>query len=96
MLGILVKVTDNSDLYPAFKVQDNVLYKHVFSKFKFSDSTPEWKIFVPAPHKKEIILHMYHDDPTAAHLGVFKTLSRISELYYWPKMRPFVVNYVHK
>ncbi|XP_072385439.1 uncharacterized protein [Diabrotica undecimpunctata] len=93
--NMIGKVTVNPNLYPAFKVQDDVLYKYVFSSSKFSDSSREWKIFVPSPHRKEI-LQIYHDDPTAAHLGVFKTLSRISELYYWPKMRSFVANYVHK
>ncbi|KMQ92328.1 reverse ribonuclease integrase [Lasius niger] len=27
-----------------------------------------------------------HDDPTAGHLGVAKTLARVAQLYYWPGM----------
>ncbi|KAJ8927358.1 hypothetical protein NQ314_020133 [Rhamnusium bicolor] len=39
---------------------------------------------------------MYHDDTTAGHLGVSKTLSRILELYYWPNLRKEVYKYVRK
>ncbi|XP_072395302.1 uncharacterized protein [Diabrotica undecimpunctata] len=92
--NMVQKVQNNPDQFPAFKVHGKVLYKHIFSRNKFSDPSPEWKIFVPSPHRKDI-LKLFHGDPTAAHLGVYKTLSRITELYYWPRMRLYVANYIN-
>jgi hypothetical protein len=35
-----------------------------------------------------------HDHPTASHFGIFKTLSRVRENYYWPKMIKEVTKYI--
>lgn len=35
-----------------------------------------------------------HDPPTCGHLGIFKTLARIAERYYWPNMRKDVAKYI--
>lgn len=93
--NMLQRVNEQPDLYPTFKVDNNVLYKHVFSRSGASDNCSEWKVVVPTSHRLEV-LKMYHDEPTAAHLGVFKTLARISELYYWPNMRISVAKYISK
>lgn len=42
------------------------------------------------------VLQACHDDPTSAHLGTFKTCEKVKELYYWPKMRIDVRNYVKR
>ncbi|KAK9887659.1 hypothetical protein WA026_023780 [Henosepilachna vigintioctopunctata] len=91
--NMLSKVSENKHLYPDFKVVGNVLYKHVLCRSKFLDQGTEWKIVVPTSNRSEI-LQKYHDEPTAGHLGVSKTLARISLLYYWPKMRESVLFYV--
>lgn len=48
---------------------------------------------IPTPNRNSV-LNSCHDDPLAAHLGVAKTLSKISELYYWPKMKLSVSRYI--
>lgn len=90
---MLSEVVKNPQKYPDFKVENDILYKHVLVQQKISDNIPEWKIVVPSPNRKEI-MNMYHDDPLAAHLGVYKTISRVSLLYYWPRMRNSIKRYV--
>lgn len=90
---MLCEVQKNPQKYPDFKVEGEVLYKHILPQSRLCDDSPEWKIVIPCPHRKEV-MKMYHDDPLAAHLGIYKTLSRISQLYYWPKMRKQVRNYI--
>lgn len=87
---MLTKVRNNPDLFPSFKVENNILYKHVFTK---EDSVTNWKIVVPTANRPQI-LRMYHDSETAAHFGFFKTFGRIAELYYWPKMRDTISHYI--
>jgi hypothetical protein len=41
-------------------------------------------------------LEYYHDSALGAHLGVSKTLRRISRVFYWPKQRKDVAEYVRK
>ncbi|KAK9744242.1 RNase H-like domain found in reverse transcriptase [Popillia japonica] len=82
---MITKVNKYPELYPAFRVQDNLLHKHIFDRRYIDSNLSEWKIVVPTPHRAKI-LHMYHDAETAARLGMSKTLSRILELY--PKPYP--------
>lgn len=88
--GMLNRVQNDPDAFPSFRVENGVLYKHVFSK---DDSFSDWKIVVPTANRPDL-LHKFHDSETAGHFGVFKTLGRIADLYYWPKMRQSVIRYV--
>lgn len=92
---MLMKVRNNPQNFPDFRVQNNVLYKHITLKNKLLNDSSDWKIVVPTANRKQI-LSMFHDLPTSAHLGVFKTLARISQLYYWPHMKNSVVKFVRK
>ena len=40
------------------------------------------------------ILYALHDDVTSGHLGVFKTVSRVRERYFWPGLKDDVEKYV--
>lgn len=84
---------DTPDNYPDWMVKDNLLYKHVTVDRHVNLNVPEWKIVIPKNYRKDVLASC-HDDPTSAHLGIFKTLSRVKELYYWPKMRTYIKNYV--
>lgn len=54
-----------------------------------------WKVCVPQEFREEII-SKNHDSVTAAHGGIFRTLCRIRETYFWPKMDKEVTDYVNK
>lgn len=39
-------------------------------------------------------MHLYHDEPTAGHLGIAKTIARIAERHYWSGMFKEIAAYV--
>jgi hypothetical protein len=43
-----------------------------------------------------MVLQYFHDAALSAHLGGAKTLSRIEKVFYWPGIRPDVLNYVRR
>lgn len=90
---MLSKVTKNPTVYPDFRVDNGILYKHVRPCHNITSNLSPWKMVVPTPNRTQI-LHQCHDDPTAAHLGFAKTLARVAEFYYWPKMRKTIFGYV--
>ncbi|KAJ8929712.1 hypothetical protein NQ314_017573 [Rhamnusium bicolor] len=87
------KILANPDLYPHFKVENNLIFKHIVNKLPVKTNLSEWKLLVPILQRPEI-LKQCHDSSTSAHFGFFKTLKRISEDYYWPKMRKDILRYV--
>lgn len=81
------RVLRNPELFPDFKCENDILYKHFLNGIDH-----QWNLIVPEMMKKRI-LEENHD--SCAHLGVFKTISRIKERYYWPKMFEEVKKYVN-
>lgn len=51
------------------------------------------KIFVPLGMRNEILM-LLHDDLTAGHQGVSRTIRRIKQSYYWQGMRRDVKKYI--
>jgi Integrase zinc binding domain len=41
-----------------------------------------------------LVLHFYHDQPLSRYFGVYRTLSRIRDRFWWPNMHASVQNYV--
>ncbi|KAK9888747.1 hypothetical protein WA026_000974 [Henosepilachna vigintioctopunctata] len=78
--------------YPDFQVQNDCLYKHVRHGFKIDSNLSEWKLVIPTANRLKI-LKENHDLPTSAHFGISKTLARITEHYYWPKIKQSVRKY---
>lgn len=87
------KVREFPDKYPDFKVKNDVLFKHMPSPLPFVSNLPEWKMVVPTANR-DSIMRQFHDDPSAAHLGIRKTMARISDFYYWPKLRQSVSRFI--
>ncbi|XP_072143827.1 retrovirus-related Pol polyprotein from transposon 412 isoform X2 [Dermacentor andersoni] len=72
----------------SFTLQDSLLVKKNFSPVRAN-----YLLVVPSGLRPEV-LHALHDDPTAGHLGFSRTLSRIQEKYYWPRLTADVTRYV--
>lgn len=86
-------VEEKPEKFPNYIIKDKILYKHCSSKSAQGVMENGWKLFVPENSRNKILNEM-HDRPTGAHLGVNKTLKKIQELYYWPKMCESVRRYV--
>ncbi len=67
--------------------EDDLLYKQE------SDSSCAPRLYIPAG-MRETILHEAHDANISGHLGMDKTLERISRRFYWPQLETSVREYV--
>ncbi|KAH8292632.1 hypothetical protein KR054_001713, partial [Drosophila jambulina] len=77
-------VREDPQKFPDFIIENGELYRHLGHRPDDQDYIP-WKLCVAAEHRLRI-LEECHDAPTAGHLGVRKTIIRISQKYYWPGM----------
>lgn len=89
------KIIEFPENYPEWKVVDSRVFKHIPSKSPVKTNVNEWKILVPYSQRKNVIASC-HDPPTSAHLGFFKTLMRVQQQYYWPRMRPDILKFVRR
>lgn len=87
------KILGHPQKYPQYKVEDGKIFKFFPSQSPVRSNTPEWKTLVSAGQRREVIFSC-HIPPTSGHFGVRKTLSRIQEMYYWPRMRLDVVRFM--
>lgn len=86
------KILASPDNYPQWKVENGFVFKFVPFKSPVKTCLPEWKYLVPK-HQRNEIIKSCHDPATAGHFGIFKTLNRVKEAYYWPKMQNDVARY---
>lgn len=90
------KVSKDPIKYSQWRIIDGKLYKYIRSLFSsLGEDTDNWKQVVPKDNRRDILSQM-HDPPLAGHTGVLKTYKRISEKYYWPKIKSDVAKFVRK
>ena len=73
----------SSDLKPRFSILPNGLL-----------ATAKGQVVVPSSLRKEV-LRLNHDHCLAGHLGINKSLARIQERYYWPRLIDDVTAHVN-
>jgi hypothetical protein len=80
-------VSEEPQNYPDFQIKDQRLFKKILHTLEFNELEPgeEWKICVKEDEKQRV-LEENHNIPTAGHLGIAKTLVRLSKKFYWPGM----------
>ncbi|GBP68446.1 Gypsy retrotransposon integrase-like protein 1 [Eumeta japonica] len=62
--------------------------------YRYTDTeTEEPQLVVPENRRKQVMVEC-HDSATAGHGGINKTLHRISQQFYFPGMRRYVINYL--
>lgn len=90
---LMRKVVESPDQYSDFKIEDNLLYKHLPFEFGFRTNFSDWKLVIPKGERFNVFKEC-HEDPKSAHLGIYKTVHRIRQLYYWPRLLQDVRKYV--
>lgn len=79
-------VKENQENLPDLKLQDGLVFKRVrFRSENISTEEQCWRLWVPKAMTKEVI-RSFHDPPNCSYGGFLKTLTRIKEFFYWPKM----------
>lgn len=84
-------VIQNPQYYANYRIENDILYKYCARGINEFDS--RWKVVVPSDLRAEV-LNECHDEPTAGHGGFFKTMGRVRQDYYWPRMAQDVRRYV--
>lgn len=72
------------------KLFDGVLYR----TWVENEDRDQLQLIVPQM-KREDAIKLYHDIPSAAHLGIDKTVEKLQRSFYWPAMRSSVSEYIH-
>jgi hypothetical protein len=77
-------------------MDDGMLMKYVGPKGKpWEDENLYWRIWLPESLVLKAI-SLFHDTPTAGHMGIRKTYCRLEEKFYWYTMRRDVADFVRR
>ncbi|CAG2220985.1 unnamed protein product [Mytilus edulis] len=71
------------------EIHGGVLYRRFETNI---GQTARKQMIVPKSRTQDL-LHHFHDVPSAAHLGVDKTLEKLKNGFYWPNMKEYVQAY---
>ncbi|KAG5883975.1 hypothetical protein JTB14_007504 [Gonioctena quinquepunctata] len=94
--GMLDRVTEQPLKYPQWRIFGGRLYKYAKPHFPgLGYKVDNWKEVIPRERRNDLIEEA-HDPPTSGHMGVLKTYGRVSENFYWPKLRCDVVKYIKR
>lgn len=93
-LQMIRNIEQQPSKYPLWRTENGLLYKR--GRLNYPDLTDGdgWLQVVPKERRTQIIREN-HDPPTCGHLGIYKTLGRISQQYYWPSMRSDIAKYIN-
>ncbi len=83
---IILRLRD-SPVDPVFTLHEHCLYR------KNVGSGHARLLVVPSFLRREV-LQACHDEPSGGHMGIEKTLAKISQCYWWPEIKKSVVAYV--
>lgn len=78
--------------FPNYQIKDGTLFRLSKNKCLLTNEF-SWKEVVPSEYREKVIADN-HDEPTAGHLGIFKTYRRVALSYYWPGMHRDIAKYV--
>lgn len=72
------------------------LRRHIFDSSAYNEDDPvPWKLVVRKTDRNRV-LEECHDNASAGHLGINKTIARVTKLYYWPGIFRDIAKYVRK
>lgn len=76
------KISSHPDQFKEFKLISGKIFKFVHNTARIEDKRFLWKYYPPENERREIIKGVH--DP--AHLGYEKTIAKLKEKYFWPRM----------
>lgn len=92
-LGLRDRIIADPLHFPLWRVTDGHILKKVHTPNQLGLADSKWLLVVPKDSRK-IILKQHHDSDTSGHCGIFKTFHRVSQKYYWPKLKADVTQYI--
>lgn len=92
-LGMGDRIRTDPQAFPNWRMEGSRLFKLCVDRHKIPHDENNWKLVLPQEMRQEAIIES-HDELAAGHRGIFKTLAKVSMLYYWPRMKRDVCRYV--
>ena len=89
---LLEDIQNSPTSHPDMSVSGGYVWKYV-PKFGHRSSPDAWKIYVPVLDRQTVLKEM-HDSLRFAHLGIYKTYHKLSQVYVWSGMLGDVRKYV--
>lgn len=86
------KILSGEERDVSWKVRDGLLFKKVKLK-QYPNCESIFKLFIPTDLRNKVIKEC-HDETTAGHFGIRKTLLRVKQYYYWPHMIRDIKQYI--
>ncbi|KAL9696094.1 hypothetical protein quinque_015379 [Culex quinquefasciatus] len=80
--GLKKMVEQHPDRYRDFKVVNGDVFKYITNSALLEDPTFRWKRVVPLAERRKLVETVHNE----AHLGYLKTLGKVRERFYWPRM----------
>lgn len=80
--GLKTQIEKCPDKYQEFKVVDGQVFKFISGSSLAEDSAFRWKQVVPMCERQPLIRQIHEE----AHLGYWKTLCKVRERFYWPRL----------
>lgn len=80
--GLKQQIERHPDQFRDFKVVDGRVFKFLTNSTLPEDPAFRWKLVLPLCERKSVIEAIHN----VAHLGFLKTLEKVRERYYWPRM----------
>lgn len=78
--------------FPNFLIKNKTLYRLSKNKHELT-SEFSWKEVIPTEFRENVI-KQNHSEPTAGHMGIFKTYRRLALRYFWPGMYQDIVKFI--
>lgn len=91
------EVEGNPHSETTYKIINGKLYHYLWDQYDYKEpemSNP-WKLCVP-PEMKNNLISENHNEPTSGHLGIAKTISKMSRNYFWPGLARDVAKFVRE
>lgn len=80
--GLKSQIERCPDKFKDFKIVEGRVYKFITNGSIADDPVFRWKYVVPLSERRETIKKVHEE----AHLGYLKTLCKVRERFYWPRM----------
>lgn len=91
--SLLKHATENKDKLPDICVSDGFIYKRMLPRVGETDEINLWKLWVPSDLTPALI-ESSHISKDGLHNGTAKTIHKLRQLYFWPKLSQQVTCYI--
>lgn len=93
-LKLKESIVAHQSQFPDLMVEKDLVFKRTkFGSDILAVEESPWKLWVPSGLRLGLIAG-FHDPPNSSHSGISKTLFKLKQTYYWPRMAVDAHNYI--